>query len=25
LQEQQNKFVRITPPGTIDIDVQVVE
>jgi len=25
LQEQQNKFVRLTPPGTIDIDVQVVE
>jgi hypothetical protein len=25
LQEQQNKFVRLTPPGTIDVDVQVVE
>lgn len=25
LQEQQNKFVRLTPPGTIDIDVQVVD
>ena len=25
LQEQQNKFVRLTPPGTIDVDVQVVD
>jgi predicted RNA-binding Zn-ribbon protein involved in translation (DUF1610 family) len=25
LQEQNKKFVRLTPPGTIDIDVQVVE
>lgn len=25
LQEQQKQFVRITPPGTIDIDVQVVD
>ena len=25
LQEQKNKFVRLTPPGTIDVDVQVVE
>jgi hypothetical protein len=25
LQEQQNKFVRMTPPGTIDVDVQVVD
>jgi hypothetical protein len=25
LQEIQNKFVRITPSGTIDIDVQVVD
>ncbi|TYQ27966.1 hypothetical protein PseudUWO310_14835 [Pseudanabaena sp. UWO310] len=25
LQEQQNKFVRLSPPGTIDIDVQVVD
>jgi hypothetical protein len=25
LQEQQNRFVRLTPPGTIDIDVQVID
>ncbi|CAN1210008.1 hypothetical protein TUMEXPCC7403_07415 [Tumidithrix helvetica PCC 7403] len=25
LQEQNKQFVRLTPPGTIDIDVQVVE
>ena len=25
LQEEQNKFVRLTPPGTIDVDVQVVD
>jgi hypothetical protein len=25
LQEDQNKFVRLTPPGTIDVDVQVVD
>ncbi|MDX2254396.1 MAG: hypothetical protein NW214_02670 [Pseudanabaenaceae cyanobacterium bins.39] len=25
LQEQSNKFTRITPPGTIDIDVQVMD
>lgn len=25
LQEQQKKFVRITPAGTIDIDVQVID
>jgi hypothetical protein len=25
LQEQNKQFVRLTPPGTIDIEVQVVE
>ncbi|PZU97391.1 MAG: hypothetical protein DCE90_07505 [Pseudanabaena sp.] len=25
LQEQNSKFVRLSPPGTIDIDVQVVD